>query len=61
MFCLTGLTVLIVHDMTEDFFYDMVAFTFLILLLTCGELANRKQRLRPQKQGLEAVTAIPQA
>ena len=61
MFCLTGLTVLIVHDMTEDFFYDMVTLTFLILLLTCGELANRKQRLRPQKQGLEAVTAIPQA
>lgn len=45
MFCLTGLVVLAVHDLAEIFFYNMGVLSLLIILLTCGELANRERQL----------------
>jgi hypothetical protein len=41
-FCFCGLVILIVHNMTEVFFYDMATLIWLILLLTCNELAGRR-------------------
>jgi hypothetical protein len=41
-FCWCGLVILIVHNMTEVFFYGMATLISLILLLTCNELAGRR-------------------
>jgi O-antigen ligase len=46
MFCLVGLSALMVHNATQVFFYSVVTLTFLIVLLTCGELARQEQRRR---------------
>src|SRR5690606_38378891 len=44
-FCVVGLTAMAVHNATQVFFYSTATMVMLILLLTCGELAAREQRL----------------
>ena len=44
-FCWCGLLILAIHNMTEVFFYDIPTLIWLILLLTCSELAGRRAAL----------------
>ena len=41
-FSCCGVMVLIIHNLTEVFFYDIATLIWLIVLLTCNELAGRR-------------------
>ena len=54
-FSLVGLIILILHNHTQVFFYEITIAVFLILLLTCGELAEGAAHYRHHVRGADRV------
>jgi O-antigen ligase len=58
-FCLVGLTALMIHNLTQVFFYDVAIVTLLILLFTCSELIRLFNKSMRAPRAWAAQSAAP--